>query len=68
MKKIVKINGMHCPKCENHVKEALSKYATVESVSHETGEAILSDVKVDDTIIKNTIADLDFEVTEIKEA
>ena len=41
MKKIVKINGMHCPKCENHVKEALSKYATVESVSHETGEAIL---------------------------
>ena len=68
MKKIVKINGMHCPKCENHVKEVLSKYATVESVSHETGEAILVDVKVDNTIIKNAIADLDFEVTDIIEA
>lgn len=63
---ILKINGMMCEKCENKVKEALSKFSTVESVSHDRGEAVINDVKADKTVILNTIADLGFEVTEIK--
>ena len=65
MNKTVKINGMMCEKCENKVKEALSKFAKVESVSHDNGEAVLSNVNVDNTVIENTVADLGFEVTEI---
>lgn len=67
MKKVIKIKGMMCGNCEKHVKEALEKITTVESVSHETGEAIIIDPKVDNSIIKNTIENLDFEVIEIIE-
>ena len=44
MKKTIKIEGMMCEHCENHVKEALEKLDGVDSavVSHESGTAIVS--------------------------
>lgn len=65
MNKVIKIEGMMCEKCENKVKNALSKLGTVESVSKDNKEAILSNTNADNTIIKNTIDDLGFEVTDI---
>lgn len=67
MDKIIKINGMMCEKCENKVKEALSKISTVKSVSRDAKEAVIVDAKVDNTVLKNTVEDLGFEVTEILE-
>lgn len=65
MNKIIKIEGMMCEKCENKVKEALSKLGTVESVSKDSKEAILTNTNTNNTLIKNTIDDLGFEVIEI---
>lgn len=65
MNKIIKIEGMMCEKCENKVKEALSKLGTVESVSKDSKEAILTNTNANNTLIKNTIDDLGFEVIEI---
>ena len=65
MEKIIKINGMMCGHCEKKVNDALSKISTVKTVSHNNGEAIIENPSVNDEIIKKTIEDLDFEVTEI---
>ena len=44
MKKTIKIEGMMCEHCENHVREALEKLDGVDSavVSHESGTAVVS--------------------------
>ena len=44
MKKTIKIEGMMSVNCENHVKKALGalENVTVESVSHEKDEAVVS--------------------------
>ncbi len=58
MEKTIKINGMMCPHCEAHVKNALEFLPEVESaqVSHQSGTAIVkltSDVS--DEVLKNTV-------------
>ena len=44
MEKTLKIQGMMCPKCEAHVKEALESVPGVQSaaVSHKAGTAVVS--------------------------
>lgn len=47
MEKTLKIQGMMCPKCEAHVKEALETVPGVQSatVSHKAGTAVISMTK-----------------------
>ena len=43
MEKTLKIQGMMCPKCEQHVREALESIEGVQSadVSHKSGTAVV---------------------------
>ncbi|MGN0242516.1 MAG: heavy metal translocating P-type ATPase [Lachnospiraceae bacterium] len=68
MKKTITIEGMMCGHCEAHVKKALEALAEVESakVSHETGTAVVTlNTELDDSILRKTIEDQDYKVTEI---
>lgn len=65
MNKIIKIEGMMCEKCENKVKNALSKLGAVESVSKDRKEAVLNNTNADNETINKIIDDLGFEVTNI---
>ena len=44
MEKTIKIDGMMCPHCEKHVKDALEKLDGVVSAeaNHEAGEAVIT--------------------------
>ena len=69
MKKIVKIEGMHCEHCSGSVKKGLSKIAGVQSVSVslEDKQAVLEcDESVTDEKIIAMIELLDFKVVGIE--
>ena len=58
MKKTIKVEGMMCHNCENHVKKALERIDGVESVvaSHEKGTVEVTLTKeVDDNILCEAI-------------
>ena len=60
MEKVMKIEGMMCPRCEAHVKKALEALAQVESaqVSHTEGTAIVTlKENIADEILKKTVED-----------
>lgn len=68
MKKIMKIEGMMCGHCEASVKKALESLKEVKEalVSHEEGQAILIlQEEIDADILKKTVEDKDYKVTEI---
>lgn len=70
MKKIIKIEGMMCPHCEANVKRNLENINGVEEVkvSHKTGSAeITSKDKLENTLVKETIENIGYKVTDIKE-
>ncbi len=68
MTKTMKINGMMCGHCENHVKKALEALDAVASaeVSHTAGTAIVTlQAELSDEVLKKTVEDADYEVVEI---
>ena len=69
MKKTIKIEGMMCVNCENHVKKALGavENVTVESVSHEANEAVVSlSADVPDEALKNAVEEEGYKVISIQ--
>lgn len=68
MKKTIKIEGMMCPRCSAHVKDALIKIDGVADaqVNHETGLAeITLDKDVSNDILSNAVTDAGYDVVEI---
>ncbi len=68
MKKTIKIEGMMCPRCSAHVKNALIKIDGVADaqVNHETGLAeITLDKDVSNDILSNAVTDAGYDVVEI---
>ena len=68
MKKTIKIEGMMCVNCENHVKKALGalENVTVESVSHEKDEAVVSlSADVPDDVLKAAVEEEGYKVISI---
>ena len=69
MEKKIKIDGMSCQKCENHVEEALKELKNVESVSvdFESGYAnLISSQEISSQDIENALLDFGYRVLEIK--
>lgn len=68
MTKTIKIEGMMCGHCEATVKKALEALEGITSaeVSHDAGTAVITlSSDISDELIKKTIEDKDFTVTEI---
>ena len=68
MTKTIKIEGMMCGHCEATVKKALEALSQVDSaeVSHEAGTAVVTlNSDVSDDVLKKTVEDKDYKVTEI---
>ena len=68
MKKTMKIEGMMCGHCEATVKKALEGLDGVTSaeVSHEAGTAVVElSADVADDVLKKTVEDKDYKVTDI---
>ena len=68
MKKTMHIEGMMCGHCEARVKKCLEALPQVEEaiVSHTEGTAVLTlNEEVEDAVLKKTVEDQDYTVTEI---
>ncbi len=68
MKNTMKIEGMMCTHCEAHVKKALSaiENVTVESISHEADEAVVSlAAEVSDEILAAAVTEEGYKVISI---
>ena len=64
----LKIEGMMCPRCSSHVKDALIKLDGVSNaeVSHETGLAELTlDKDISNDILSKAVTDAGYDVVEI---
>lgn len=70
MKKIIlNIEGMHCPMCEAHINEALTKAFGVKKVSssHKNNQTIiLSDKNISNDDIKKVIDGIGYDLKGIK--
>ena len=69
MEKTMKIEGMMCEHCEARVKKCLEALPQVDSakVSHKDGTAVLSlNAEIDNEILKKTVEDQDYKVTDIQ--
>lgn len=70
MKTVVNVEGMMCPMCEKHVKEAIEKSFDVESVSasHEAKQVeITSAQPLDFEKIKGVVAEAGYTATGLAE-
>lgn len=69
MKKIIEINGMHCPKCAGRVENALNAIDGVNAKVNLAKKQAVVTLKVDvaDEVLKNAVASLGFEVVSIDE-
>lgn len=67
MKKILTIEGMHCPKCAARVKKALEALGSISAeVDLEAKSAtVVSDGDVDDAVMKSAIDELGFSVVAV---
>ncbi len=68
MEKTMKITGMMCGHCEARVKKCLEALPQVDEavVSHEAGTAVLKlNADIADEVLKKTVEDQDYTVTEI---
>ncbi len=68
MKKIIEVNGMHCPKCKANVEKALN---SIEGVSAKVDLAkkiavVAIKGEVSDDVLRNAITSLGFEVGNIQ--
>lgn len=69
MKKVIYIEGMHCQNCEKRVYNTLSNLDSVKKVkiNLKKKEAIIeTDETIDNEIIVKSIANIGYEVTNIK--
>ena len=69
MKKIIKIEGMHCSHCSGRVEKTLSLLEGVKKVKVDLKKKyaeIVCDVDISNEVISNSITELGFEVIEIK--
>ena len=69
MEKTLKIEGMMCGHCEAHVKKALEALEGVSqaNVSHEAGTAVITlTADISEDVLKQTVADQGYQVTEIQ--
>lgn len=69
MKKVIYIEGMHCQNCEKRVYNTLSNLDNVKKVkiNLKKKEAIIeTDETIDNEIIVKSIANIGYEVTNIK--
>ena len=65
----VHIEGMHCPHCSGAVRKALSALEGVQSVDVSLNDKcarIVARAPIDDTVLKNTVEALDFQVVRIE--
>ena len=65
MEKVIKIEGMMCPRCEAHVKKSLEALEQVESaqVSHIEGTAVVTlKADISDEALKKTVEDEGYKV------
>ena len=68
VKTTLKIDGMMCTMCESHINEAVRKTFKVKKVksSHINGTTvIISEHRLDDELLKKTIADTGYELKSI---
>ena len=68
VKTTLKIDGMMCTMCESHINEAIRKSFNVKKVksSHINGTTvIISEHRLDDELLKKTIADTGYELKSI---
>ena len=68
VKTTLKIDGMMCTMCESHINEAVRKAFKVKKVksSHINGTTvIISEHRLDDELLKKTIADTGYELKSI---
>lgn len=68
VKTTLKIDGMMCSMCESHINEAIRKAFKVKKVksSHTNGTTvIISEHRLDDELLKKTIADTGYELKSI---
>lgn len=68
VKTTLKIDGMMCTMCESHINEAIRKAFKVKKVksSHINGTTvIISEHRLDDELLKKTIADTGYELKSI---
>ena len=71
IKYTVKVDGMMCGMCENHVNEAVRKAMTVKHVasSHSKGETtVIVDDEIDENTLVKAIADTGYEVKGVSHA
>lgn len=69
MKKIIKIEGMHCAHCAGRVEKTLSELDGVKKVKVDLKKKyaeITSDVEISNEVIIESISEWGFEVIEIK--
>lgn len=67
IKKVIKVDGMHCEHCANKVINALENIEGIEKVkvNLNTKEVLItSNVDIDNNLIKETISKLDYQVIE----
>lgn len=67
IKKVIKVDGMHCEHCANKVINALENIEGIEKVkvNLNTKEVLItSRVDIDNNLIKETISKLDYQVIE----
>ena len=65
MKKTIKIEGMHCYHCSGRVTKALEALGISVQVELSENTAYVEGNLPSDDILKNTVEDLGFDVTEI---
>lgn len=65
MKKTIKIEGMHCSHCSGRVTKALEALGISVCVELSENAAYVEGNLPSDDILKNTVEDLGFDVTEI---
>ncbi len=67
MKKTIKIEGMHCAHCSARVESALAALGLAVSVDLKAAVAVVeADTLPEDSVLRETVEDLGFDVPEIK--
>lgn len=68
MKKIIKIEGMHCSHCLTRVTSALASLGLKANATLPEGVATVEGAEIDDAKLKETVEDLGFDVVSIENA
>ncbi len=68
MKKIIKIEGMHCSHCLTRVTSALAALGLSANATLPDGVATVEGADIDDAKLRETVEDLGFDVVSIENA